>query len=49
MADSEAVAADLMRRAVGDPGTVFISWLIAVATWGSTNTTISQALAPTMH
>jgi amino acid transporter len=40
MASSEAVAADLMRRTVGEPGAVFISLLIAVATLGSTNATI---------
>ena len=40
MASSEAVAADLMRRAVGEPGAVFISLLIAVSTLGSTNATI---------
>ena len=40
MAQSEAVAADLMRRAVGEPGAVFISLLIAISTLGSTNATI---------
>jgi len=43
MAASEAVAADLMRRAVGEPGAVFISLL--VIDFGSINATISQALA----
>ena len=40
MAASEAVAADLMRRTVGEPGAVFISLLVAVATLCSTNATI---------
>jgi amino acid transporter len=40
MADSEAVAADLMRRAVGEPGAWFISFLIAISTLGATNATI---------
>jgi amino acid transporter len=40
MAASEAVAADLMRRAVGEPGAVFISLLIAISTFGSINATI---------
>lgn len=39
-AASEAVAADLMRRAVGELGAVFISLLIAVSTLGSINATI---------
>lgn len=40
MAASEAVAADLMRRAYGTPGAGFISSLIAVSTLGATNATI---------
>lgn len=40
MAASEAVAADLMRRAVGEPGAWFISFLIAISTLGATNATI---------
>lgn len=40
MAASEAVAADLMRRVVGEPGAVLISLLIAVSTLGSINATI---------
>ncbi len=37
MAKSEAVAADLMRSAFGEPGALFISVLIAIATLGATN------------
>ena len=40
MATSEAVAADLMRLALGEPGAKLISILIAVATLGATNATI---------
>jgi amino acid transporter len=40
MAASKAVAADLMRRAVGEPGAIFISLLIAVSTLGALNATI---------
>lgn len=40
MATSEAVAAELMRRAFGTPGAWFISLLIAVATLGAINATI---------
>ncbi|MBD2540059.1 amino acid permease [Coleofasciculus sp. FACHB-SPT36] len=40
MAASEAVAADLMRRAVGEPGAWFISFLIAISTLGAINATI---------
>lgn len=40
MAESEALAADLMRRAVGEPGAVFISLLVVVTTLCSTNATI---------
>ncbi len=39
-AGSEAVAADLMRRAVGEPGAVFISFLIVVSALGAANATI---------
>jgi basic amino acid/polyamine antiporter, APA family len=40
MSNSSAVAADLMRRAAGQPGALFISVLIAVSTLGSLNATI---------
>lgn len=40
MAESEAVAAKLMRRAVGEAGAVLISLLIAVCTLGTTNAAI---------
>ncbi len=40
MAQSEAVAADLMRSAFGQPGALFISLLIAIATLGATNANI---------
>ncbi|MEX0270078.1 APC family permease [Leptolyngbyaceae cyanobacterium UHCC 1019] len=40
MAQSSAVAADLMRRAFGEPGAKFISFLIAISTLGSINATI---------
>jgi APA family basic amino acid/polyamine antiporter len=40
MANSEAVAADLMRSLWGEPGAWFISLLIAVCTLGATNATI---------
>lgn len=40
MASSEAVAADLMRSAFGQPGALFISLLIAIATLGATNANI---------
>ncbi|MBD2532146.1 amino acid permease [Nostoc flagelliforme FACHB-838] len=40
MAQSEAVAADLMRSLWGEPGALFISILIAIATLGATNATI---------
>ncbi len=40
MAQSEAVAADLMRSAFGEPGALFISLLIAIATLGATNANI---------
>lgn len=40
MANSEAVAADLMRSLWGAPGAFFVSVLIAVSTLGATNATI---------
>lgn len=40
MASSNTVAADLMRRAIGEPGVWFISFLISVAALGSINATI---------
>ncbi|AVH73717.1 APC family permease [Nostoc sp. 'Lobaria pulmonaria (5183) cyanobiont'] len=40
MAQSEAVAADLMRSLWGESGALFISVLIAIATLGATNATI---------
>ncbi|WP_197036054.1 APC family permease [Fischerella sp. PCC 9605] len=40
MAQSEAVAADLMRRLWGEGGAVFVSLLIAVSTLGALNATI---------
>jgi basic amino acid/polyamine antiporter, APA family len=40
MAQQEAVAASLMRRAFGESGAVFISLLVAVATLGGINATI---------
>ena len=38
--DSEVVAADLMRKALGEPGAKFISFLIAVTTLGAISGTI---------
>jgi basic amino acid/polyamine antiporter, APA family len=40
MAQSSAIAADLMRRALGEPGAVFISVLIAITALGSLNASI---------
>jgi amino acid transporter len=40
MAESEAIAADLMRRVLGPPGAAFISLLITVCTLSSINATI---------
>ncbi|MEO0687914.1 MAG: amino acid permease, partial [Cyanobacteria bacterium J06649_11] len=40
MANSKAVAADLMRRILGEPGAIFISLLIAISTLGALNATI---------
>ncbi|MBD2020850.1 amino acid permease [Leptolyngbya sp. FACHB-36] len=40
MAQSDAVAADLMRRVLGEPGVWFIGFLISVSALGSINATI---------
>ena len=40
MANSQAVAADLMRRAIGQIGAIFLSLLIAISTLGAINATI---------
>lgn len=40
MAESKTVAADLMRRALGEPGVWFISALVCIASLGSINATI---------
>jgi amino acid transporter len=40
MANSQVVAADLMRLAIGQPGVIFISLLVAVAALSSLNATI---------
>ncbi len=40
MSESDAVAVGLMRRAVGEPGALFLSALVAVATLCSANATI---------
>lgn len=40
MGQSEVVAADLMRRALGEQGARFVSALIAIAVLGATNATI---------
>lgn len=40
MAQSEAVAADLLRRVLGEPGAILISGLVALCTLGSVNATI---------
>ncbi len=40
MANSKAVAADLMRRVLGEPGAIFISLLISISTLGALNATI---------
>ncbi len=40
MTSSDAIAAHLMRRAIGEPGGIFISLLIAVCTLGTTNAAI---------
>lgn len=40
MAQSSAVAADLLRQAIGESGAIFVSLLIAVSTLGAINATI---------
>jgi basic amino acid/polyamine antiporter, APA family len=40
MATSDAVAADLMRRSLGEGGAVFVSFLIAISALGAMNATI---------
>lgn len=40
MAQSQAVAADLLRQVLGEPGAVFVSLLIAVSTLGAINATL---------
>ncbi len=40
MAASRAVAADLLRQSLGEPGAIFVSLLVVVATLGSINATI---------
>ncbi|GAP95677.1 amino acid transporter [Leptolyngbya sp. NIES-2104] len=40
MANSSAVAADLMRNAYGQPGVVFISLLVAISALGALNATV---------
>lgn len=40
MAQSAAIAADLMRRALGEPGAILISGLVAVTALGSLNASI---------
>lgn len=40
MADSQAVAADLLRQRFGEPGAMFVSLLVVIATLGSINATI---------
>lgn len=40
MADSPAVAADLLRRVLGESGAAFVSVLVVIATLGSINATI---------
>lgn len=40
MATSDAVAADLMRRSLGEGGAVFVSFLIAISALGAINATI---------
>jgi len=39
-AQSTAVAADLLRQALGEPGAIFVSLLIAISTLGAINATI---------
>lgn len=40
MAQSRAVAADLLRQAIGEPGAIFVSLLIAISTLGAINATL---------
>ncbi|MEG3907999.1 amino acid permease [Microcoleus sp. w2-18bC1] len=40
MADSQAVASDLLRRVLGEPGATFVSLLVVTATLGSINGSI---------
>lgn len=40
MADSQAVASDLLRRVLGEPGAAFVSLLVVIATLGSINASI---------
>lgn len=40
MADSQAVAADLLRRSLGEPGAALVSGLVVLATLSSINATI---------
>jgi len=40
MADSQAVAADLLRQTLGAPGATLVSWLVVLATLGSINASI---------
>lgn len=40
MAGSQAVAADLLRQSLGEPGAAFVSFLVVIATLGSINATI---------
>lgn len=40
MADSQAVAADLLRQRLGEPGALFVSFLVTIATLGSINGTL---------
>lgn len=40
MADSQAVASDLLRRVLGEPGAAFVSLLVVTATLGSINASI---------
>jgi basic amino acid/polyamine antiporter, APA family len=40
MAQSQAIAADLMRQTLGEPGAIFISGLVAITALGSLNASI---------
>ena len=51
MANSQAVAADLLRQSWGEAGAAFVSWLVVIATLGSINARtgcISFAVAGTL-